>query len=179
MPTIPIKASEFERAIAKHLGLVVDDLSALTFEVAHRGVAEATRITNAEKIVDKGAYKRGFHVTDTARTRQDGLRDMRFKRRGTAILANNVPHAIYVEFGRRPGKPPPFEAIRQWARRKFGIKATGKGIRGQSRKDFELINAIRWKIAHNGIKPRHVMFRVYRQMEKWYHEGFPAVLRKR
>lgn len=35
-------------------------------------------------------------------------------------VGNAASHAVYVEFGRRPGRPPPSQALEGWARRKLG-----------------------------------------------------------
>lgn len=181
MPRVEVNSvSEFERVAEKHLDQVIADLEELTFVIAQRGLTEAVRTAKRENIVDTGEYIRGFHVTDNARKRNDGFRDRRFKRRGCAILVNNVPHALNIEHGRRPGAPlPPEDAIKKWARRKFGIKAQGKGIRGQSKRDADLIRNIRWKIHHKGIKPKFVMLRVYRKMEAWYHAESRKILARR
>lgn len=42
----------------------------------------------------------------------------------TTTVGNTAPHAAFVEYGRRPGKPPPTSALRGWVRRKLG--ASGK-----------------------------------------------------
>lgn len=50
-----------------------------------------------------------------------------------AVVYNDAPHALYVELGRRPGKPPPVEAIIGWLRVK-GIRDTStKKATGQRR----------------------------------------------
>lgn len=62
------------------------------------------------------------------------------KTKNGAILGNTARHAIFVEVGRRPGKPPPYAAILEWVKIK-GIKprafveeqAKEKAARGRAR----------------------------------------------
>lgn len=37
------------------------------------------------------------------------------------LIYNTQPHAPIVEYGRKPGSRPPFQAIRQWLQKKFGM----------------------------------------------------------
>jgi hypothetical protein len=140
-----------------------------THEVAHRGLAEAVQITNAERIVDTGAYKRAFRVDDAAQRRStDGKRDMRFSKQ-PAMLINNAPHATYIEHGRRPGaRPPPLEPIRRWVERKLGIPPEAS---------LRVAFAIRAAIAKRGMPAKKVMFRTYQKMQTWWRPTAERVLR--
>jgi hypothetical protein len=67
------------------------------------------------------------------------------------VIYNACPHASYVEYGRRPGKMPPVEAIQVWVAVK--LKIGGKENR-------RVAFAIAHKIAANGIKGRNILRRV-------------------
>jgi len=74
-------------------------LKAVTHKAAAYGMTRAVIRSREAGIRATGAYDSSFV---TAQTR-DG-----------AIIANAAEHAIFVEVGRRPGRPPPVMAIFKW-----------------------------------------------------------------
>jgi len=64
-----------------------------------------------------------------------------------AIIYNSMPYSGVVEYGRRPGKFPPKEAIARWAQRRMGL----------SRKEsLQAAFLISRSIAKRGIKARRI-----------------------
>ena len=74
------------------------------------------------------------------------------------LLLNDYVH--YIESGRKAGsKPPPIEAIRNWAKKKLG------------KEDNLTIYKIRSAIVRDGIKPRPFMYKVLETIyKKWEGE---------
>jgi hypothetical protein len=70
------------------------------------------------------------------RSRQQGLK---------LTIDNAAPHHVYVERGRRPGKPPPSTALEGWATRKLG--------------DRRLAFPVARAIGRRGIKPTPLLTR--------------------
>lgn len=169
MPTVVTTARRFPGEVKRLHERIQNKIVIATHEVAHRGLAEAVRITNSEKIVDQSAYKRAFRVDDGQQRRStDGKRDMRF-RKLPAMLINDAPHAATIENGRRPGaKMPPLEPIRRWVERKMGIPAAAS---------LRVAIAVQRAIAKRGLKPKRVMFRTYEKMQQWWPETYRRVLR--
>lgn len=161
MPVVHVDARNLGRVLQKHFRDRQAMLAAATYEVAHRGAAEAVRITNAEGLVYLGTYKRGFRVIDPGgRVTLGGRRDMRFNVRKGATLRNDTPYAGVIELGRRPNRPgPPVAPIREWVRRKLGL--TGRELESAT-------FAIRLAIHRHGSRPRFVMRRVYEKMKVWF-----------
>lgn len=63
-------------------------------------------------------------------------------------VGGDVVQLAVAEFGRvpTPGSPPPFEAIADWARE--------RNINPEGNETFEeMVDAIRWSIADNGLEP--------------------------
>jgi hypothetical protein len=63
-------------------------------------------------------------------------------------VGGDVVQLAVAEFGRvpTPGSPPPFEAIADWARE--------RGLSPEGEDTFEeMVDAIRWAIADNGLEP--------------------------
>ncbi len=171
MPTVITTARGFPGEIKRLHERIARKIVVATHEIAHRGLAEAVRITNTEHIIDQSAYKRAFRVDDSQRRRStDGQRDMRF-RKMPAMLINDAPHAAVIEHGRRKGaKMPPDDAIRGWVRRKLGIGDSDP-------KQDRVVFAVRKAIAKRGLKPKKVMFRAYLKMRSWWQPRYLAILR--
>lgn len=169
MPTVITTARGFPGEVRRQHERIARKIVVATHEIAHRGLVEAVRITNAEGIVDTGAYKRAFRVDDNQKRRStDGLRDMRF-RKMPAMLINDAPHAAVIEHGRRPGaKPPPLAPIVRWVERKLGIPAPAS---------LRVARSVQMAIARRGMKPRKVMFRAYQHMQKLWPAKYLQILR--
>lgn len=169
MPTVITTARGFPGEIKRLHERIARKIVVATHEIAHRGLAEAVRITNSEKIVDTSAYKRAFRVDDGQKRRStDGLRDMRF-RKLPAMLINDAPHAAVIEHGRRPGaKPPPLAPIVRWVERKLGIPAPAS---------LRVARSVQMAIAKRGMKPKRVMYRTYVKMQGWWPQKYLQILR--
>jgi hypothetical protein len=106
-----------------------------------RGSARAVNIlqqaTEDAKSFDRGEYKRGWKATVEDRS---------------ARVFNAAPHAVFVEYGRRPGRMPPVDVLARWAGRK-GL--AGKG-RGKAERAVSIGWAIAKTIAKHGLKGRFV-----------------------
>ncbi len=111
-------------------------------DAALKGVASAALATEAlvktetsrKKAVNTGAYKSAWRAQQISADRWR--------------VANAMPYAAVIEFGRRPGSFPPIGPIRLWAVRKLGIsmeEASGVAF------------LIARKIARNGIAGRFVL----------------------
>ena len=65
--------------------------------------------------------------------------------KGKRVINYAVPYADSIEFGRLPGSQPPVDPIKNWVRRKLGVK------------DEKEVNRIAWAIAtdikKNGLLP--------------------------
>lgn len=125
-------------------------------------IAATTVRGQSRQPVDVGVYAAGWRAQRTPTG---------------AVVGNAVPHAVWIEIGRRPG-PVSVEAIAQWVRRK-GLhlslmpqalrKAKASSPKGTSRKQLKvqaedaavksLAFAISKKLAAEGYEPRHVLRR--------------------
>ena len=147
MPTVQVDARNLQRALQDHFATRRASLMKATEEVAHRGVAHAVGLTNADGLVYLGAYKRGFKVVPPVGDRG-------------AVLRNDTPYAAVTEWGRRPMRPgPPVAPIREWVRLKLGLSGD------------ELERAtflIRRHIHIHGSRPHLIMHRTYLQMKGWF-----------
>lgn len=76
-------------------------------KAAEHGRTRAQMIARQEGLRATGTYERSFIIEDTA----EG-----------AILANTAKHAVFVERGRRAGRPPPAAVILRWLMDKGSIK---------------------------------------------------------
>lgn len=160
MPTIVVSAAGFTRAMEEHFAKRQASLIQATYEVAYRGLADAVATTNAEGLVDLGAYKHGFRVVQqSTRITNSGFRDRRFKVRQPAELRNDTPYAPTIEWGRRPNRPgPPLAPIRAWVERKLGLIGDEA-----DRAAF----AIRRHLHLHGSPPRLIMYRTFQKMGPW------------
>lgn len=154
MPVVAVNARNLPQVLRQHFVDRVESLRRASVEVAHRGQAEAVAIANREGLVHLGAYKRGFRVVP---------------RPSGAELRNDAPHAMTIEWGRRPRRPgPPIEPIREWVRLKLG-------------KSGRELEAAAWAIRHHihekGSPPKFIMKRVYQQMRGWYRDEVERRLR--
>lgn len=70
---------------------------------AEDGARLARKRTYERKVVDTGEFAEGWH----AEKRGDG-----------AAIVNNADDAAFADGGREPGKAPPLDAIRAWAKRR-------------------------------------------------------------
>lgn len=102
-----------------------------------------------------------------------------------AALSNSAAHSYFVEVGRRPGRMPPFEPIREWLFQKRLWKRPKKlkvpkritkrwlmGIRIREAEETaieEFVDKIRWKIAKRGTRGRWVLKRTVPAIAKRAH----------
>lgn len=115
-----------ERHFAKHpqqmeKALLSAALRAQSFLLKEASKPQARRgHTNAggDIAVDNGDFKKGWKVIPL----ENGF-----------AVRNTVPHAPFVEHGRRPGKPPPYKPIRRWVERKLSTLGEGIGGTGGAR----------------------------------------------
>lgn len=121
-----VRLGQFERALAKLMPGTVH-------EGMHAGGSRILRFlreqTALRRIMDQGTFANGW--------------SMEFHGKHELEIANWAPHALFVERGRAPGKPPPVAPLMEWAGRKLGRP--------------ELGYAIAKSIGKKGIKPRPVM----------------------
>ena len=87
-----------------------------------------------------------------------------------ASVVVNAKYGSVVEYGRRPGKFPPVDAMRYWVKRKLRI--TGE----------REINAAAYmvgrKIARSGIPPRPFLFNTWDEMKPQFYRNLTNTLRK-
>jgi len=76
------------------------------------------------------------------------------------MVATGIFYGWYVEEGRGPGGPPPFDPIHLWVKRK-GIRFMDK--KGQPITTEATVNLIRWSIAKKGTKGAHMFQRGFDQ----------------
>ncbi len=72
-------------------------------------------------------------------------------------FGTNVKYAPFVEFGRKPGrKPPPYDQIEWWFRRKnkLGMKRTTIKVDDQQVSMAAIAKRISWSIGRRGIKAK-------------------------
>jgi hypothetical protein len=108
-----------------------------TLPTMHRRTREASPAnpsgTGKGGAVNTGNYLRAWK----ARATENG-----------AVVENESPAASIIEYGRRPGKMPPRDAIARWAQRRLGLKEDdAKGIA------FVIGRAIKAR----GLKARNVL----------------------
>lgn len=81
--------------------------------------AIAQRLTREKDLIGAtGHYAQGWQTTVTGHALQEL----------TGKVTNACGYAVYVEYGRGPGKPPPLEPIMLWAKRK-GLAAEERELR--------------------------------------------------
>lgn len=154
MPTVSVDSRNLSRVLQDHFASKQALLRKVAADTAQRGWAEALNITDTEEIVASQLYRDGFKVVPQPQG---------------AALVNDAPHALIVEWGRRPGaRWPPVDAIRAWVELKLG--KTGREADAAA-------FLIGRKIHERGTPPKHVMRRVYQQMRLWYREEVEARLR--
>lgn len=104
------------------------------------GVARRVAIQEAPK--DTGALINSIHL----------VRDYR-PPEFTGGISTNMPHAVVMEFGRRPGQFPPFIPIYRWVLRHARLFPPRAGDRGRSEKSRlkGVAFAVARKIAREGI----------------------------
>jgi hypothetical protein len=154
MPRVIVTSRSLPAALRKHFRQRQNELKAAAMDTAHRGVAEAVRLTNAAGLVDSGAYKRGFRV--------------RRSRAGPEVRNDN-PYAAVIEHGRRPMRPgPPYAPILAWVQSKLGMR--GKAAERAAW-------AIRAAIHRRGTPPKHIMRRTYNRMRQWFRADVERRLR--
>ena len=111
------------------------------------GIVAIQRVIDATKPppVDRGTERHGYKV----------------KRLGDgAMIYNPVKYSPIVNFGRRPGKMPPIDAIADWVIRKGLVaKARGKAKWDQRREAVQIAWLIARKIAAKGIEGKHILDR--------------------
>lgn len=134
--TLRIKVSgvlELQRELAKQDRLIFRDLVRTCRRAAEHGRTQAIRNAAKEGIRPHPGgtgkdYASSFGVTPTS----DG-----------AVMGNQAPHAIFVERGRRAGRPPPVSVILLWMFERGMIKripsfkqkvSVDKSIKGRTRR---------------------------------------------
>ena len=132
-------------------------------KTARWGAAEALRVsaTSTPRPRARGTFERSFVVTKLP----DG-----------AVLSNSARHAIFVEIGRRPGKPPPVQAIIEWLIAKRFKPARGSGDRDKQLRSVARL--IARKIGRKGTKGRHVMRRTVPGMRRRLRLELALAMRK-
>lgn len=155
MPAVYVDRRNLGAALRAKLRERQRDVEAAALETCHRGVAEAVRLTNADGLVDLGAYKAGFKVS---------------KRTTGPQLLNDTPYAAVIEHGRRPMRPgPPIGPIRAWARRKLSLSGP----------DLERAAwAIQRAIHRRGTPPHKIMFRTQLLMRAFFRLAVEKRLRR-
>jgi hypothetical protein len=86
--------------------------------------------------------------------------------RGTVIM--DVPYAEEIEHGRSPGTSPPYDAIRLWVGRKFGLRLRSeegnqKGSYQRRKMGRSVAFAIMNKIKKTGVPGTHIMERAWKR----------------
>jgi hypothetical protein len=82
----------------------------------------------------------------------------------------NAMYARWVEFGRRPGKPPPFSAIYPWV-----IVKVTKNVKEAKK----IAYAVMWKIAHQGTKKQPFLFPAAERERRRFIDGIRRILQTR
>lgn len=143
MATTRTTAKGLRRALHRIMDRRRKRVVALARDVGEEGVAHARQLARLEGLDDTGAYVRGFEAEPTP----DGVR-----------VVNHAPHALTIEYGRRPGQPgPPLQPILEWVQRKLGLQ-------GEEAQRAAFV--IRQKIHEEGSPPHFVMLRVTRQVRR-------------
>jgi len=84
------------------------------------------------------------------------------------VVESNVKYALYVEQGRKPGRPPPSSALEAWVRTK--ISSSAKEIKG-------IAFLIARKIGLEGTKPQPFLQPAAKK-EKWkYYQAIRMILK--
>lgn len=78
-------------------------------------------------------------------------------RDGEARVFNNAPHAVFVELGRRAGRPPPVDALLPWVR--AVLRLSGREARNAA---FLIARAI----GTRGLRPRLILTRAMPEIER-------------
>lgn len=141
----------FSVDISEYEGLVDDDadLEQIASEEAFKAAIRTQRVWRKNLDEGKGAvgsHPRSYRNTGeaagdiTIEPQSEGATEYR--------VGGDVVQLAVAEFGRvpTPGSPPPFDAIADWARE--------RGLRPEEGQSFEeMVDAIRWSIADNGLEP--------------------------
>lgn len=115
--------------------------------------------------------------------------------RDGATVSNSARHAIFVERGRRPGRAPPLDPIKEWVRQKRldrqalaaakkRRKGTGKVTRKRTAARFlemfvhMLARRIQRKIAARGVSGRYVLRRAMPTIAKRAHRELRTVVKQ-
>lgn len=113
--TVPIeRLGEFELALTRAVRREAIEkgqarAATRTLALLHRLTLNAPRASKNGRrgAVDTGAFLKGWRVTNRGRV---------------TTVENVAPHAPFVEAGRKPGKPPPVDAILPWVRRNLNLR---------------------------------------------------------
>lgn len=132
MPPIEVPISSFAAVLRRRFEEDAARLRRAAHEVTLRGVADAVALTDAAGAIDSGEYRAGWRAVLT----RDG-----------AQLVNDAPHAAAVEYGRRPGRPPPLRPLQLWAMRRLGLPPAEAA---------RVAAVVSRKIGREGVRPRFV-----------------------
>lgn len=117
----------------------------------HLGIKRRQFLTEARRLAAFGA-KKAAEFAEDADLVAFGDYVAAFRSRSTgdgAVIFNDVPYAATIEFGRRPGlPPPPLDAIRAWVNIKFNI--FGKDA-------YPVARAVQRAIARRGLPPKRIL----------------------
>lgn len=138
-------------------------------ETARWGLAVVQRQTQRQRI----SATRTFAMAWFAKNTSDG-----------AIMGNSAMHAVFVERGRRPGRPPPVSVILEWARAKKLIRAKSErkqvkrrriAISYKNRMGF--VFAVARKIGKKGTKGRFILRNIMPRLQGHYFAELKRRLR--
>lgn len=146
----------------------------LNFEI--EGLDQAINFFNTANLlvaskVKKETYKSGLKIeslaklkspVDTGRLRTS-IQTILSNDSLTATIFSDVNYAIYVEFGRRPGKKPPIQSLESWAKR--------HNLSG-------LEYVIARSIGKKGIKPRPFLNPAYQSVKPLYISALKSLLKE-
>ena len=152
-----------ERQLGARLRLAqrwaTNELAASTRNLMQRQTLAAPPASRGGKIGAVGATRRYY-------------KGWRFARdANSARVYNDSPHAVFVELGRRAGRPPPVAAILPWVRKVLRVPA--REARGVA---FIIARAI----GRRGLRPRFILTRalptISRMCEETYRRYYEAAL---
>lgn len=147
--------SNFQAVGGKELSRKLDELGRRGVQAALRGIQltcleilndAKTRLSNGGQRVTGKLFNSG----KVARAEEQDAYEIAF-----GSPDKEVEYATYVEFGRRPGKRPPIDAIKQWVDKKhlsdtYSIKDHSQSRRG---KDYEKRrDSVAWAVANSIAK---------------------------
>lgn len=155
-----ITAEQWGKVLQDRINADTELLSKAALGAVLRGVAEASKMTVKEGLVDRGSFLKAWEAG------QDG-RD--------AYLRNSAPYAGVLEYGRRPGAPgPPFEPILEWVERKL----VGNG-EIEPEEAVDIAWAIRNKIHHDGSPPHFILRDVSGKLRGYLRKEALRLLRRK